>query len=54
MENEEQLINEQLDSLTEILARGCLRLILRQEKKNSLNLLKGLDKQEIARDELEE
>ncbi len=46
-------LKEELGELVEILARGCLRLILSEGGKKSYNRLKGLDKPAIARDELD-
>ena len=53
MEKHELSANEGMDELTQLLAMGCLRLILRQEERNDLNLLKGLDKLTFPSNELD-
>jgi len=53
MEKHELSINEGMDELTQLLAMGCLRLLLRQEEQNGLNRLKGLDKLSFASNELD-
>jgi hypothetical protein len=50
---ENEISKLDLNELAEILVRGYLRILLSEGERKQQNLLKRLDKQEMARDELD-